>query len=346
MTEKSKIIMVAPFQNSFIQNDFEILSSQYDVLEIKHRWQNKYFTPLFLVLQFFEILLKIYHVKAIIIEFGGYWAVIPSIFGRLFRIPVYIILHGADCAKLPTVHYGSLRKKLIRLACEISYKYASLLLPVSESLIYTKNHYNTNDVYQGVKHHLPKIKTAYHVIHNGLDIDFWTPSQKTAKDKTRFIAVFSPSQFLLKGGDLILFLARKFSDYNFYIAGMEAPLAYGEIPNNLKFLGRLSKKELRDEYRKAQFHFQLSMFEGFGLALCEAMLCECIPIGSSVNMIPEIIGDSGFILNKKDENKLATIVENALLLNNKKELGLQARKRINDNYPLEKRKQLLLETIK
>lgn len=346
MTEKSKIIMVTPFQNSFIKKDFEILSSQYEVLEIKHPWHKKYFTPLLFIVQLLEILLKIHRAKAIVIEFGGYWAVLPSFFGKLFRIPVYIILHGADCAKLPSVNYGSLRKKLMSSACKTSYKFASLLLPVSESLMYTKNDYNSQDIYQGVKHHLPKINTPFRVIHNGLDLDFWTPSKDIVKDSYRCIAVFSSSQFLLKGGDLILNLAKKFSNYNFYIAGMTAPTSYNEIPSNLNFLGRISKKELRDEYRKAQFHFQLSMFEGFGLALCEAMLCECIPIGSSVNMIPEIIDDTGFILHKKDEHKLVSIVENALLLNNKKELGLKARKRIYENYSFEKRKQLLLETIK
>ena len=343
--KKNKIIMIMPLQSSFIKNDIKILSSQYTVVQSINNWKNKYFIPLFMILQLFIILKHIRDIKSIVIEFGGYWAVIPSIFGKMFNIPVFIILHGTECAILPHVQYGSLRKKLVRLSCKISYHFASMLLPVSDSLIYVKNDYNSKNVLQGVKYHLPKIKTPFCVIYNGLDLDFWTPLKNISKDKKQFITVLSSFRFILKGGDLILLLAKKYSDCNFYIAGTEKLQSFGKIPNNVHFLGILSQKELRNQYRKSQFYFQLSMFEGFGLSLCEAMLCECIPIGSSVNIIPDIIGNTGFILNKRDEKELSNIVEEALSVKNKKELGQKSRERIRKKYSLKKREELLLKTI-
>ena len=73
------------------------------------------------------------------------------------------------------------------------------------------------------------------------------------------------------------------------------------LPENVKFLGKLTPDELKKYYNKTQFYLQLSNFEGFGVAICEAMLCKCVPIVSDVNFLPEIIGDSGFVLRKRDK---------------------------------------------
>jgi glycosyltransferase involved in cell wall biosynthesis len=178
-----------------------------------------------------------------------------------------------------------------------------------------------------------------------LETEFWKPSDKIPKEENRFIAVFSESQYLLKGGDLILALAIHFPDIKFYIAGTDKNSSNISIPTNVNFLGKISAKELRVEYQKSQFHLQLSNFEGFGTSLCEAMLCECIPIGSSVNIIPEIIGNSGFVLYRKDISELSEIVEKALVAKNKKELGQRARESIINRYGFRKRRKILLETI-
>lgn len=344
--KKDCILVVAPLSKSFIKNDIDILSSNYSIILHAHNWRYKYLSPVFMFLQFVSLLWNIKKVEGIVVEFGGYWALIPSVLGKLFKIPVIIILHGTDCASMPHVPYGSLRKKLLKRVCEISYKHSSILLPVSDSLIYTENSYNKKYINQGINYHFPKCKTMFKVLHNGLDTAFWSPISYTSKESNRFIAVFSESQFILKGGDLILALAEHYPDYNFYIVGTKKSNHVNQNLNNVHFLGELTRDKLREEYRKSTFHLQLSMFEGFGLALCEAMLCECIPIGSSVNIIPEIIGDTGFILHKKEVSQLIDIVEKASLVTDKSELGSRARKRIIAKYKYEIRKKKLPEIIK
>ena len=148
-------------------------------------------------------------------------------------------------------------------------------------------------------YHFPNLNTPHLVIPNGLDETFWNCESSSIKDENKCIAVFSKSQFYLKGGDLIIELAKHLPEIKFQIVGIDGNDNLHSAPDNVAFSGRLNHIELRKAYREAQFHFQLSLFEGFGLSLCEAMLCECIPIGSSVNMIPQIIGDTGFILNQK-----------------------------------------------
>lgn len=337
--------MVVPFQSSFIRKDIEILSAHYDVVLNEYNWRKKSLTPLFIFLQVFSILRHILSIKYIIVEFGGYWSLMPSVIGKIFNVPALIVLHGTDCAMMPHINYGNLRKKPLKMASKWSYKYASMLLPVSSSLLKTKNDYNEQDIMQGVNYHFPRLKTPARVINNGLSPDFWTPSDLNSKESKTFIAVFSQSQFKLKGGDLIHSLAGKFPECKFLIAGSGKPAHLAIIPDNVHFLGMIDPVELREHYRKARFHLQLSMFEGFGLALCESMLCETIPIVSSVNNLPEIIGDTGFVVKKKDINLLIDIVNEALLLENKQELGKKARERIISNYSIDERARLLRETI-
>ncbi|AUC15177.1 hypothetical protein BTO06_08510 [Tenacibaculum sp. SZ-18] len=342
--KKEQIIIVIPYESSSIKTDIKILSEKFNIIINKYDWKQKSLYPIYVFQQLFFLLKNISKTQKIIIEFGGYWAVLPVLIGKIFNTPTAIILRGTDCAKISYLNYGSLRKKLVYKVCKLSYKYTSILLPVSSSLMYIENKYTTNENIQGLKYHFPKIQTPSRVIHNGLDSYFWNRIEGIDKEKNRFLAVFSDNQFYLKGGDLIIKLASKFNNCNFYIAGCNEKKSY-HPQNNVHFLGKLTKKELLTEYNKAQYYFQLSVFEGFGLSLCEAMLCECIPITSSVNILPEIVGDTGFILLKKEINQLQEILNNAITTSNKNELGQKARKRIIDNFSIEKRAEKLKNTL-
>ncbi len=339
---KGKILIVTPALNGFIRGDIEILSSQYEEKVNWYNWSNKLLTLPYMGLQFLSLLFNIWSTRLIVVEFGGHWALVPSFFGKLFNVPVIIVLHGTDCASLPHINYGSLRKSFLRFTCEMSYKLATVLVPVSDSLMYTKNDYDSENIEQGLSVHFPNLTTDYQVIPNGLDAEFWQIDQQANRDEKRFITVIQPGQFVRKGGDLVVQLAEQRPECSFYIVGCTSPDQFIDVPDNVHFVGKLSREQLRDQFTKASYYLQLSMFEGFGLSLCEAMLCGCIPIGSSVNAIPEIIGDTGFILKTKDVNKLQKIIETAEEVDEKEQLRIKARNRIVSKFAKSIRKQQLL----
>jgi len=340
------ILYVAPNLSSFVINDIKILSERYRIIKNVYDWSNKIYVPFIVIRQFFFLLRKIFFVKAIIVSSGGYWAFFPTLLGKIFKKKVFIILNGSDCASIPSIKYGMLGKFPLKLVCKMSYRFASYLLPVSSSLVSVKNTYYSDDEFsfQGYKFFFPEIKTNYEVVYNGVDNQFWKPLGTDRKESNSFISVFSNySQFIRKGGDIIFEISKKLPDCKFYIVGFDKPKQ--TINNHVIFLGKLNPEELKYYYNNSQFYLQLSVFEGFGVALCEAMLCECIPIGSSVNVIPDIIGDTGFILNNRNIFELEKLIRKAITCTKKKEKAKKARQRIVNNYSFEKRKNKLFSLL-
>lgn len=345
--EKKTIIFVYPHKASFIQLDIEILSEKYFVIQNTYNWKNTSAIPINMVRQTVFLLRKIRQAKLIVVSFGGYWALIPSLIGRLFKKPVYIILHGADCVSFPEINYGSLRKPVLRKTLKFTYKMASRLLPVSKSLIYTENTYFDENklVKQGYKYFFKNITTEETVIFNGISAEKWHRESVYHKQENRFLTVFSEGQFIRKGGELVVEAARKLPDFEFHIIGVKKPSFVHNMPSNIKFISRLTEKELLKTYNSTRYYLQLSNFEGFGYALCEAMLCECIPIVSNVNMMPEIVGDTGYVLKKRNVDSLVDLIKEITGKEIKPDAGKAARNRIIENYPIEKRKQALFQVL-
>jgi glycosyltransferase involved in cell wall biosynthesis len=92
---------------------------------------------------------------------------------------------------------------------------------------------------------------------------------------------------------------------------------------------------------KYQFYVQVSMTEGFPNALIEAMACGCVPIVSRVGAMPEIVGDTGYILEKKDPNLLQELIQKAISEYSPQK-AMAARQRAAD-FTLEHRKKIMLD---
>ncbi|SEJ58117.1 Glycosyltransferase involved in cell wall bisynthesis [Cyclobacterium xiamenense] len=343
--KKKNLLFVTPFFPSFVRSDIQLLQETHAVRINRYPWQHKALAPLFFFLQFFSVLYHIFRTDAVLISFGGYWSVWPAVFGKLFRKKTLIILHGTDCASIPELGYGSLRIPLLKMACGLSYRYASDLVPVSESLAGTELDFDPaiRNRFQGIRHHFPAVTTPIHAVHNGFDPDAWPFEQVENKAPGSFLAVMSAAQYRLKGGDLIAAVAPSFPEYQFTIVGMDAPET--THPVNLRFVGKVPQAALARLYRQNRYYLQLSSFEGFGCALAEAMLSGCIPIGSSVNHIPAIIGNNGFVLSKKDPGMLRQLILQLVNLTDPEKWALNARRHIIASYSLAFRKQELTQLL-
>jgi glycosyltransferase involved in cell wall biosynthesis len=113
------------------------------------------------------------------------------------------------------------------------------------------------------------------------------------------------------------------------------------------FTGRVSPDQLRTILRGATFYAQLSLSEGMPNALCEAMLCGCIPLVSNVASMPSIIADHGRVLRKRDA-ELGSLACRELLSLSSADRALRSsgsRERILTGFPMDRRANALFAVL-
>jgi glycosyltransferase involved in cell wall biosynthesis len=342
---KKQIVYIHNGLSSFVEKDIEILNEVFNVIPFHFDVKVKWKVIFSFIHQFFFLLKFGFKSKVLVIQFGGYHSYLAVQFAKLTGKKSIIILGGTDCVSFPSIRYGSFYKKVLGYFTGKSLQKASILLPVDATLVDYQYSYQTNDFpRQGYLFHAPYVKTPFKVIYNGYDSSKW---KSLPKETNSFITVGAnlSSRFgrALKGIDIILDIAAEFPECKFYIVG--GALLNESVPSNVELMPVIPNNKLNKLLGEKQFYLQLSMSEGFPNALCEAMLCECIPIVSNVGAMPMIVQENGFILATKDKKLLKLIIEDALRTRTKEDIGHNARKSIIDRFPIERRKKELADTI-
>lgn len=345
---KPKIIYVFAFNSSFIRKDRELLESKFDLIPLFFNPLPRWITPFSLLKQLFQLLFHIKNCKAIVCQFAGFHTVIPVLIGKLTNTKTSIILLGAECHNYPGIQHGNFRKKALGLATKISFKNADQLLPIDQSLVNFENTYDAAEpINQGFRGINPSLKTNFQIIPHGFNSLIFKPNDEFS-DPFTFITVSSsvaPPVYQRKGIDLILKTAPLFPYSTFNILCKNDYLVESELPTNVKLIQAVPYEKLPEILAKNRFYLQVSIAEGLPNALCEAMLCGCIPIGSNVFAIPEIIGNTGFIVQKRSVENFAEQVELALKHGDQESLSKAARNRIMDKFPLQSREIDLIKAI-
>jgi len=342
--KEKKMLVVYQDRTTFVARDIDILSENWKIDEFKFNYNPlyKYFTSF--LRQFFLHLFLGYKYDRIVIEGAGYYSFLPSFISKIWPSKCIIIAFGTDCAKLPERNYGNFRKSILGALTGISLRCADLILPVHKSLIEAV--YSYDDVqfpYQGILNLAGNIKTPIVEVVYGYHYSIWKSIKDWESRPLDFLSVASrltQRTYLRKGFDIILDLAERLPDRKFTLIG-DFPKTR-PIPSNVNLISNMNHEELLDFYNQHKYYFQLSMFEGFPNTLCEAMLCGCVPIGSNVAGIPDIIGEEGYLLKKRNIDLLQDLIETALV----EPKQFKPRERIVDNFPIERRVKELTALIK
>jgi glycosyltransferase involved in cell wall biosynthesis len=338
------ILYTFPIRTAFIDRDLEMISPTMEIKPLEFT-QSPVKLPIYFLLQFFQLLWFLPKTTQYLCFFGGYHSVLPVWFGKIFGKKCTIQAGGTDCINMPEIGYGNFRKKWLRMATVYSFKNCSLILPVAQALVKQDYSYDPRiSPKQGLMNLIPDLKTPIQVIPNGFDTDFWKNLGKKRKPFS-FLSVATgtsnPSRAIVKGYDLIEELAERHPNWTFTLVG---DAGYFSTNQNVNVLGKMKPNELLELYNSHQFYLQLSTSEGFPNALGEAMACGCIPIGSAVGAIPEIIGETGFVLKMKNSHLLEELFKNIDPIQTQK-FSQEASEKIRREFNFGKRKKALLDSL-
>ena len=239
-----------------------------------------------------------------------------------------------DAANIPEIDYGRFTQGFFKRKMTIfALKHATKVLVVDPSL--------KDDVIKNARIDGENIE----YVPTGYDPEYWKP---TGKKDNIIITVggIVDSVVKRKGFKTFIKAAERIPDSKFVIVGKHIDSSIDELKdiskNNVEFTGFVSDEELLRWYQKSKVYCQLSRYEGLPNALCEAMLCECIPVGTKNCGIPTAIGNTGFYVPYNDVKETANAINKALKNQN---LGKKARNRIKTQFPISLREKKLIDII-
>ena len=346
MPLRKAVAYIHPGAASFIAKDLQMLGRHAQVLEYAFAAAPSFTLPLEFIRQTIWLIFKTLKADIWICMFVGWHSVLPVLLGRVAGKRVWLIAGGADSNCLPEVGYGNFRKPLLAMATRFCYRYCSLIVPVHEALARATNTYVANGpLPQGFLHFCPGLATQVQPIYNGYDADAF-PYGAAIRPQRSFITIAAslqnPVRMAIKGIDLVIAAAQALPDCTFTIVG--APFRPAGLPSNITTLPFTTPKLLPGILGQHLFYLQLSMTEGFPNAIAEAMLCGCVPIASTVSALPDIVGNTGFLVPKQDLATLLAKLDEALGAD-WQSLSLAARERIATNYTMERREAAFVKLL-
>ncbi len=350
--EFRRILFIKPNDSSFIRGDQKILESFFDVDTILlKQMENKIIYGINNIRLFVLLISKIFQRNLIFVTwFADYHAAVMIFAAMLTGKKSVIFIGGQEAVCYHELKKGVYRNKFRGLLVRFALKNTNIIIANHVSLIYHKNSYYMpeNPHIDGIKHYVKNLKTPIDIVYNGIDPQRIIRDYSIAKNDNMILTVGTMHQvgdFYNKGFDLFIQTAIINPQWEFILIGMnksfkewlEKQYSISDI-RNLKIIYSYCPMELLNQYyNQAKVFVQASITEGMPNTLSEAMLMECIPVGSCVNGIPDAIGDTGIIIKERSVKELQNAIEKALKLNT----GKNARERVVNLFSVSVRKEKL-----
>ena len=324
-----KKILAVPEGDIFLERDVEILRNHFEVRTAPTFNRKK---PISSIPSIFKILKGTLWADLTFSQFADTHAFLAVLFSKIFRKKSIVIVGGYEVARVPEIGYGAMLNPIYAQVVKFVLKHADRILTTAESL--------KEDAISNAKIRGENIKT----VPECYDPEFWRPSGEK-EDVVMTVAYVNDSVIRRKGLETFVESASYLPDAKFILIGPDVDGSLKRLKSmassNVEFPGFIPETELPKWYSKAKVYCQLSRYEGIPNALCEAMLCECVPVGTEYCGIPITIGDTGFYVSYGDVEATVRAIKKGLNSDN----GKEARERIRTMFPLEKRERELVGEV-
>lgn len=319
---RHRILITAPDPSTFVLRDVKLLSDKFEVAFVRNPAQKDLGAALGLP----KMLWKTLRSDAVVTWFADA-SKFPVRIAKLFGKKTMVIVGGYDVAKVESIGYGALLDPKKSAKAEWALSRADAVVAVDQGLV------------DDLAEHFGRDFGAM-VIPTGYDASAYHP-EGPKEQLVLSVCNAVDRKGRVKGIDVFAECARKMPDVPFRLIGVTGSAVdeLGTVPKNLEVLGRMPPEQVIRHYQQAKVYCQLSMREGLPNAVCEAMLCGCIAVGSDVQGVRTAIDGHGFLVPYGDVDATCMTIDKALQT---EDLG--GRQWISSQFPEEKR-QLLLQEI-
>ena len=317
--QKQSILFVYVNYSSFVKADFEILSSFANVTKYQFKPGKGIFrTGIEVLKEFIYLIFNISKFDSVFIWFGDYHSLLPALFAKIFKKKSFVVIGGYDVSTLTEYGYGSFSHPIRSFFTRNTFKSVDICFPVAEALRKKLLLINPKANAETLATSTDSVKFNFS--------EYERPQRIITVSGTE-----NHQRLMVKGLDRFRELATYLPEFEFIIIGATDHVkSYFEpIPSNFKLLPSQQFDKISQYYREASFYAQLSRSEGLPNALCEAMLCGCIPVGTNVGDIQITIGNTGVTIEDWKPEILATFIR---MHQNDFQLRDRARERIQHLY--------------
>jgi len=301
-----KITFVGPIISTFVKNDVTILNGEHELDVIDVNLGKGKGAAVNLIRLHLRILSSVLSRDALFFWFADYYTLVPSIIARLMGKKVFVVAGGFDITYLPHLGIGARTRPVRWFAVKNTFRVAHHIFPVSQD--------TQNDLDAAVPDHAPST-----MIYNAVDTKTYRFDARARKMIALTVSqADSLPEYYRKGIDLFIECAKDLPDVEFHVVGVRGEVATkakedAEGISNLTVRpGRVPLDDVLEEFWDASVYCQLSIEERFGVSVAEAMSCGCVPVVAPVNALKEVVGDSGYIVEREDRAGIVAAIWSAL----------------------------------
>lgn len=319
-----RILFTSTRETAFVRQDLTLLRKHFDIDHLNGRGLR---TAL-------ALWGRMRHASASFTWFASVYAFVAVVAARLRRRRAVVAIGGVDVAKIPELGYGIWLSWWKSILVGYAIRNAHRVLVVDPS---QEKEARRLAQYDGAN--IMYVPTGY-------DPDVWFMTGEKEDMVLTVAGCHSLRQLRIKGIDMLFAAAAHMPDTRFEVVGVWTellPAVRALAPANVALFPFIPQAELVAFYRRAKVYCQPSRSEGLPNSLCEAMLCECIPVGSRVGGIPTAIGDHGLLVPYGDPDALAGALRSALAF--PAGTGVGARRHVATHFTLGRRESALVSIL-
>ncbi len=319
-----RVLLVSTMRTSFIQEDIDTLGRHFSLVLSLGDGAGAAFAAVGRAMR----------ADVTVCWFASVYSFFAVMGARLGGKKSVIMLGGVDTAKEPAMDYGLWLSRWKGLLVGWALRHASVVTAVDMSL---KESLRKASGWNG---------ESIRYLPTGYDPELWKPEGAKESLVLAVAVCDTRKRMEVKGIDTLLTAAAALPEVRFRVIGM-APVLIAELtptlPDNVELLPPIPRDDLLRHYRQAKVFCQPSRREGLPNTLCEAMLCECIAVGSRTGGIPTAIDGRGFLVPPGDPIALSDAIRSALAA--PLALGTEGRQHIASTFPKGRRERDIVAMI-